>query len=180
MAEKTNGSLTGWIAYTLSKSTRQFDEINFGKTFPYAYDRRHQLNINANYFIGEKSKKGRTIRKEFSATFNFASGKYITLVEQEYQGTPLPLMENSRYGAEWFAKRSLLNSVNNYQMPVFHNLNLSYRTERQSVDKTIVWNFSVYNVYNRLNPWYYYKKGDKLKQITLFPIIPSVSFTYKW
>ena len=65
-------------------------------------------------------------------------------------------------------------------MPAFHNLNISYRVERQNVDKTIVWNFSVYNAYNRLNPWYYYKKGDKLKQITLFPIIPSVSFTYKW
>jgi len=93
---------------------------------------------------------------------------------------PLPLMEGSRYGADWFAKKSLMNSVNYYQMPAFHNLNLSYRIERQSAGKTYVWNFSVYNVYNRLNPWYYYKQGDKMKQITIFPIIPSVSFTYKW
>lgn len=194
MAEKNSGSLTGWIAYTLSKSTRQFDEINFGKTFPYAYDRRHQLNINANLQIGEKHKKRQwgkhslrknidgsmVIKKDFSANFNYASGKNITLAEQEYQGIPLPLMEGSRYWTDWFATRSLLSEVNNYQMPAFHNLNLSYRIERQSIDKTIIWNFSVYNVYNRLNPWYYYKKGDKLKQITLFPIIPSISFTYKW
>jgi len=180
MAEKTTGSLTGWIAYTLSKSTRKFDEINFGKTFPYAYDRRHQLNINANWFLGQKSKKGMTAKRNLSATFNFASGKYITLAEQEYQAIPLPLMEGSRYNAGWFATRSLINSVNNYQMPDFHNLNLSYRIERQSSDKTIIWDFSVYNVYNRLNPWYYYKKGDQMKQITLFPVIPSVSFTYKW
>jgi len=180
MAEKTNGKLTGWIAYTLSKSTRQFNEINFGNPFPYAYDRRHQLNINANYFLGENSKKGKNIRKEFSASFNYASGNYITFAEQEYQGIPLPLMEGSKYEEEWFAKRSLLNQVNNYQMPAFHNLNLSYRIERHSIDKTIIWNFSIYNVYNRLNPWYYYKKGIKLKQITMFPVIPSVSFTYKW
>ncbi|MDO8951930.1 MAG: TonB-dependent receptor [Draconibacterium sp.] len=180
MAEKTTGKLTGWIAYTLSKSTRQFDEINFGKEFPYEYDRRHQLNINANYSFDEMLKKGKNIKRELSANFNFASGKYITLAEQEYQGIPLPLMEGSRYGADWFAKRSLMNSVNNYQMPAFHNLNLSYRIERQSASKTYVWNFSVYNVYNRLNPWYYYKQGDKIKQITIFPIIPSVSFTYKW
>jgi hypothetical protein len=180
MVEKMNGKLTGWIAYTLSKSTRQFDEINFGRTFPYAYDRRHQLNINANYFIKNKLKKGKTITKDISASFNYASGKYITLATQEYQAIPLPLMEGSRYNADWFAKRSLLNSVNNYQMPAFHNLNLSYRIERKSIDKTIVWDFSVYNVYNRLNPWYYYKQGDKMKQITLFPIIPSVSYSYKW
>ncbi|MCD6354847.1 MAG: TonB-dependent receptor [Prolixibacteraceae bacterium] len=180
MTEKITGNLTGWIAYTLSKSTRQFDEINFGRTFPYSYDRRHQLNVNANFRFNERVKKDKTIRRELSATFNYASGKYITLAEQEYQAIPLPLMEGSRYNAGWFATRSLLNSVNNYQMPDFHNLNVSYRIERQSIDKTIVWNFSVYNVYNRLNPWYYYKKGNKLKQITLFPIIPSISFTYKW
>ena len=180
MAEKTSGNLTGWIAYTLSKSTRQFDEINFGKEFPYEYDRRHQLSINFNYCFCEIQKKGKNIKRELSANFNYASGKYITLAEQEYQGIPLPLMEGSRYGADWFAKRSLMNSVNNYQMPAFHNLNLSYRIERQSASNTYAWNFSVYNVYNRLNPWYYYKQGDKMKQITIFPIIPSVSFTYKW
>jgi outer membrane receptor for ferrienterochelin and colicin len=57
MAEKTIGNLTGWVAYTLSKSTRQFDEINFGRTFPYAYDRRHQLNINTNWNSGRKTEK---------------------------------------------------------------------------------------------------------------------------
>jgi len=180
MAEKTTGNLTGWVAYTLSKSTRQFDEINFGKTFPYAYDRRHQLNINTNWNLGEKQKKGKTIRKNLSATFSYASGKYLTLAEQEYQAIPLPLMEGSRYNAEWFARRSLINSVNNYQMPDFHHLNLSYRIERQNAGKSYIWNFSVYNVYNRLNPWYYYKKGDQMKQITLFPVIPSVTFTYRW
>lgn len=180
MAEKTAGNLTGWLAYTLSKSTRQFDEINFGKPFPYAYDRRHQFNVNARYFVGERNKNALTIRKEFSANFNYASGNYITLALQEYEAIPLPLMENSRSYSEWFATRSLVNSVNNYKMPAFHNLNVSYRIERQSADKTIIWDFSVYNVYNRLNPWYYYKKGDKLKQITMFPIIPSISFTYKW
>lgn len=180
MAEKTIGNLTGWVAYTLSKSTRQYDEINFGRTFPYAYDRRHQLNINTNWNLSEKQKKGKTITKDFSATFSYASGKYITLAEQEYQAIPLPLMKGSRFRADWYATRSLINSVNNYQMPDFHNLNLSYRIECQDAGKSYIWNFSVYNVYNRLNPWYYYKKGDQMKQITLFPVIPSVAFTYRW
>ena len=65
-------------------------------------------------------------------------------------------------------------------MPGFLHLNLSYRNKRQNAGKSYIWNFSVYNVYNRLNPWYYYKKGDQMKQITMFPVIPSVAFTYKW
>ncbi len=105
MAEKKTGSLTGWVAYTLSKSTRQFDEINFGETFPYAYDRRHQFNINFDYIIDEKIKKGKSITKDISASFNYASGKYITLATQEYQAIPLPLMEGSRYNAGWFTQK---------------------------------------------------------------------------
>ena len=62
-------------------------------------------------------------------------------------------------------------------MPGFLHLNLSYRNKRQNAGKSYIWNFSVYN---RLNPWYYYKKGDQMKQITMFPVIPSVAFTYKW
>ena len=180
MAEKTNGTLTGWISYTISKSNRKFKDINFGNTFPYAFDRRHQINIVASYFLGEKNKNGKTIHKELSGSFKFASGNYITLAEQEYSAIPLPLMEGSAYSSDWFYKRSLINSVNNYRMPNFHHLNISYQIERQSEGKTILWNFSVYNIYNRLNPWYYYKKGEQMKQISLFPIIPSVSFTYKW
>ncbi len=180
MAKKTSGKVTGWIAYTLSKSTRQFDEINFGKAFPYAYDRRHQLNMNTNWFLKQKDKNGISIRKDLSATFSFASGKYATLAEQEYQAIPLPLMEGTLNNTDWFGTRNLMNSVNNYQMPDFHNISLSYRIARKRKDKIITWNFSVYNVYNRLNPWYYYKKNGRLYQFSIFPIIPSVSFTYKW
>ncbi len=180
MAEKTTGSLKGWLAYTLSKSTRQFQDLNFGKSFPYAYDRRHKLNINLNYGFKEKHKKDIIIDRNLSVNFNYASGKNMTLALQEYQGIPLPLMENTRYSPDWFKQRSLINSVNNYKMPDFHNLSISYTIERKNADKINTWNFSVYNIYNRLNPWYYYKKGNKMKQVSLFPIIPSVSYTYKW
>ncbi len=179
MAEKKVGRLTGWVSYTLSKSTRQFNEINFGKTFPYAYSRPHQLNINSNYICVEKIKKGKTISHSISTSFVFASGAFITLAEQEYSGKSFPIMDEATT-SEWFEKRSLVNTVNNYQMSAFHRLNLSYIIERKHKTKTIIWNFSVYNVYNRHNPWYYYKSSNKLKQVTMFPIIPSVSFTYKW
>ena len=178
MAEKTAGRFTGWISYTLSKSTRQFSEINFGKPFPYTYDRRHQLNVHTGYTFRERTKNTLRVNRELDATFSFASGKYMTLAEQEYQAIPLPLMENTR--SSWYSKRSLINSVNNYRMPDFHHLNLSYRIDRHRAGKINSWNLSVYNVYNRLNPWFYYKKDGRMKQITLFPLIPSVTYTYRW
>ncbi len=180
MAEKKCGKLQGFVAYTLSKSTRRFNEINNGDPFPSSYDRRHQLNVSANYLLNEKSKKGKTINRDLSATFNYASGRFISLAVHEYQGLLLPNMEYIEGQTDWYTTRALQNETNNYQLPAFHNLNLSYRIERRSTDKTVVWNFSIYNVYNRLNPWYYYEKDDKIKQISIFPIIPSVSFTYKW
>ncbi len=180
MAEKKSGIFTGWISYTLSRSTRQFDEINFGNTFPYAYDRRHQLSVYTNLFLGTKSKKGRKINTTLSTTFNFASGNNITLATQEYQAIPLPFMEGSRYSAKWFSKRSLINQENNFRMPNFHNLSISYNIERKLNGKSSIWNFSIYNVYNRRNPWYYYKKSNQIKQVSIFPIMPSISFTYKW
>lgn len=180
MTEKTAGYLTGWVSYTLSKSNRQFSEINFGREFPFTYDRRHQLNVNANLVLGEKRKNSLTIKRNLSATFKYASGKYITLAEQQYQAIPLPMMEGSRYNAQWFVTRSLINSVNNFKMPGFHHLKMSYCIEWQKADKINSWNFSVYNAYNRHNPWYYYKNGNQMKQITLFPVIPSVTYTHRW
>ncbi len=179
MAEKKTGKLTGWVSYTLSKSTRQFDEINFGNLFPYSYERRHQFKIISNYNVLEKIKKSKNIKHSISASFIFASGAFITLAEQEYSGISFPVMDETTT-SNWFEKRSLVNTVNNYRMPPFHRLNLSYTIERKHKNKTILWNFSLYNAYNRHNPWYYYKKGTKIKQVTMFPIIPSISFTYKW
>lgn len=180
MAEKTKGTITGWVAYTLSKTDRRFEELNNGLPFPYSYDRRHHLNLYTTWFLGQNNRDGKTFRRNLSGNFNFASGNYITLATQTWQAMPIPLAGNyypvttGGYGHE------LIENVNNYQMPHFHHLNLSYQVERQSKEKTVAWNFSVYNVYNRLNPWYFYRKGNQLKQVSMFPIIPSISYTYKF
>ena len=180
MAEKTTGTITGWVAYTLSKTDRRFEELNNGLPFPYSYDRRHHLNLYTTWFIGQNNRDGKTFRRNLSGNFNFASGNYITLATQTWQAMPIPLAGSyytvtvEGYGHE------LIENINDYQMPHFHHLNLSYQVERQSKEKTVTWNFSVYNVYNRLNPWYYYRKGNQLKQVSMFPIIPSISYTYKW
>ena len=67
-------------------------------------------------------------------------------------------------------------------MPVFHHLDLGYSTKRiKKQGKSITWTFSVYNVCNRMNPWYYYKDTrGKVKQVSIFPIMPSVSYKYSF
>ena len=43
--QKKRGRTTGWIGYTLSWTKRRFDQLNQGRTFPYRYDRRHDLAL---------------------------------------------------------------------------------------------------------------------------------------
>ena len=49
LIRKNKGKTTGWIGYTLSKTTRYFDEINNGNAYPAKYDRRHDLSITATH-----------------------------------------------------------------------------------------------------------------------------------
>lgn len=179
MAEKTNGALTWNINYTLSKTDWQFNDLNDKQWFPSNYDRRHLLNVYAHYRLNEKKKNEKIIKRSFSAHFKYASGNHITLAEQAYAGIAFPMMELPDESDAWFEQRALVGQINNYQMPNFHHLNVSYTVDRVRPDRTTFsWIFSVYNVYNRHNPWYYYKKGTEMKQITLFPIIPTVTFRY--
>jgi hypothetical protein len=52
------------------------------------------------------------------------------------------------------------------------------------------WNFSIYNVYNRANPYFLYIDNEgglltndfkiSVKQVTLFPIIPSATWNFEF
>ncbi|HPN75706.1 MAG TPA: hypothetical protein PLP79_01040, partial [Prolixibacteraceae bacterium] len=67
---------------------------------------------------------------------------------------------------------------NNYRMPPFHHLDVAYAaTKKLRHDRRRTWTFSVYNVYNRLNPYFYYKTHDSFKQISMLPVVPSVSWS---
>ncbi len=169
LLRKTSGKLTGWIGYTLSSTERQFDKINEGKIYPAKYDRRHDLNIVASYNLSEKW--------SISGTFVFATGNAMTLPEYKYiiEGNVI-----TGYGP-----------TNAFRMPAYHRLDLSATYVAKKTDKyESSWNFSVFNVYNRANPFYIYFEitGNIYdynlevtpRQISLFPILPSVSWTFKF
>jgi outer membrane receptor for ferrienterochelin and colicin len=181
--EKREGRITGTASYTLSKSERKFDNINFGEWFPSKYDRRHVINLLLNYKLNEKF--------DFTATWTYHSGDRITLPMMTYIHPYVPDTNGSPYMPEHDGggfDLLELDHRNNYQMTAYHRLDMGVNyTFKKKKNRHSMLNLSIYNAYNRMNPYKIIMESDldenkdyvhKLKQITLFPIIPSLSYTY--
>ena len=176
LAQKKTGRLTGWIGYTWSKTMRQFDReghiINLGNPFPAKYDRRHDLSITAAYDINKNI--------DVAATFVFGTGICGSLALQTLQVIPAYDMQTGSF-IQHTAPLDYLESRNNYRMPSYQRLDLGVnfkRTFRNGNHRTI--SLSVYNAYNRNNPFLVYRDGANLKQLSIFPIMPSVSYNYEF
>lgn len=174
--QKKRGKLTGWVGYTLSRTERSFPDINQGRTFPARYDRTHDLSVVVIYDINDRWNLG--------TTFVYNTGQAITLPNGFY------LIENWIY-TEFDMPR------NSYRLMPYHRLDLSatYRLNKNPKAKfKSDLNFSVYNVYSRMNPFFLYAVPEttqgatgntgsidiKLKQVSLFPIIPSLTYNFKF
>lgn len=179
--EKTTGKTTGWLGYTLAKSDRLFPSINHGQRFPYRYDRRHSVNLVANHRFNEKF--------DISLAWNFASGGVTTLPERR-------IVASSPAGEPRYV--DLVSSRNNFRLPASHTLNLGFNFHRRHTRGESIWNLSVYNVYNHMNPTLVQKENNesvisryqadgpaewqlihevRIKKITLLPIFPSIGYT---
>jgi len=173
MASKTSGKLGGWIAYTWSKTERTFQEINYGLPFPYKYDRTHQLSIVSSYKISPKF--------TVSGTWIYATGMAYTLATEKF--VSLYSLYNWNIPASGSVDFiDVIDERNNARMPDYHRLDLALTYHREHQRFSTVWNISVYNVYNRFNPYLVYWEdeiGDQAerlqKQVALFTIIPSLS-----
>ncbi len=196
--KKRLGKFNGWVGYTLSYTTRVFPELNDGKPFYAKYDRRHDASVVLSYDMSKKW--------SFSTIFVYSSGNAMTLPVSRYfvEGRIV-----NEYGER-----------NSFRMTPYHRLDVSAtytpekrRKKKQKDDAVQVapdgtstdaeeeapvtkrrfesnWNFSVFNVYNRHNPYFIYfdNAGDadkgtleiKAKQVSLFPILPSVTYNFKF
>jgi hypothetical protein len=181
LLKKTKGKSTGWISYTLSKSTRKFANINYGNPYAYRYDRRHDFSATYTYQLKENI--------DFSAVWIFGTGNPITLAVAKYNTVDDMFPNKSAlFGLDYYQTAFLYNGKNNYRMRAFHRLDvgINLRKEKKWGERT--WSFSIYNVYNRQNPLFYYyetpnnmpKSTLKLYQQSLFPFIPSVSYSFKF
>jgi len=81
--------------------------------------------------------------------------------------------------------------MNGFRMAPYHRLDIGARFSKTKENGNIrTWEVSIYNVYNRQNPFFYFTQSEynnqtqksvlKLKQVSLFPIIPSVSYSLKF
>ena len=177
LVQKKTGRLTGWIGYTWSKTMRQFDReghvINFGRPFPAKYDRRHDLSITAAYELTKKI--------DLAATFVYGTGVCGSLALQTIQAMPGYDRQFDYYMLADTFPVDYLEGRNNYRMPSYQRLDLGVnfkRTFRNGHHRTI--SLSVFNAYNRNNPFLVYRDGKQLVQLSIFPIMPSLSYTYEF
>ena len=187
LAQKTSGKTTGWIAYTLAKSDRIFENgnINNGNRFPYKYDRRHNLNFCVNHTFNQQWDVG------LSWVFN--TGGTVTVAEQRMD--VLYPDNNETAGTNYIPAR------NNFRLPSSHRLNVGVNYRKKARRGTHIWNVSVYNVYNAMTPnlvfmdkevlehsitlpsgkpYYWTEVKNHLKKVTLLPCIPSITYTFKF
>lgn len=160
LVQKKAGRLTGLLSYALSWTNRQFPGLNEGKAFPFRYDRRHDFKIAAVYSL--------TPKIDISAEWVYGTGSAITLPVGRYQGID---------GDDI----NIYSSRNGYRMPAYHRGDVSIKFMRKRKRFERAWIISVYNVYNRANPFYISQneKGQFTKA-SLFPILPSVTYQFKF
>ena len=166
LIRKKYGKITGWISYTLSKTKRQFPDINGGRVFLAKQDRPNNLAIVAMYELNPKI--------TFSATWIYISGNVVTFPSGRYlvDGNLIP----------YYTER------NGYRMPDYHRLDIGLTWQRKKTAKfESNWNFSVYNAYGRSNAYAINFQQDpdnpakmQAVRLSLFRFVPAVSYNFKF
>lgn len=169
--EKQQGRVKGAIAYTLSNADRRYAEINYGSSFPFKYDRRHDFSISANYQISSKW--------DVSALWVYGTGYPVTMPIEKY----LPALGIYNLSSAYGGEIDYYPSRNNYRLAAYHRLDMGihYKTRTRLGEHMI--SLDIFNVYNRKNPVNAHFTGFRIKQLdytNLLPMIPSINYTFKF
>ncbi len=172
--EKKKGKVTGWIGYTLAWSWREFQDVNGGERYSPRFDTRHDISVVALYEISK--------RWTVTGTWVYTSGNPISLSIGRFS------VQDVQGGEANFVV-PVFTDRNNYRMPAYHRLDLGvvykFFPKWGSSDLT----FSAYNTYDRRNPFFiYYDVAEEdgiptsvvAKQVSLFPILPSITWNFKF
>jgi len=182
LIQKPTGKLTGWLGYTLSWADRYFDEINFGKKYPYRYDARHDFAITAVYSIKKNIDCGVVWVYRTGYPFTLENEKFLSMgaafLGQKYYESP----ETVKY----------FETRNNYRMPDYHRLDVGFNFHKQKRKHSRTWSFGMYNAYGRNNPFFVYpdtvhdysgggyNEEFRLAQVSIFNFIPYVKWSLKF
>lgn len=177
LLQRKIGKFSGWVGYTLSWTQLQFDSLNFGQKFYARYDRRHDISLVGIYKPGPKI--------TLSGTWVYGTGNAITLPQAEFRTNPHTTMQNNHW---WHATATDYGPKNGFRMASYHRFDVGIQFHKKKKWGERTWEISVYNAYNRMNPFFYFLGSENdnfggetvLKQVTLFPIIPSVTYSFKF
>ncbi len=187
LIQKKKGRFTGWAGYTLSWTQQQFDKLNFGRKFWARYDRRHDLSLVGVYHLNS--------RITASASWVYGTSPALTLPQGQYwitgsSGLDLLGGEKDYYTSRIFEE---YGQRNGFRAPAYQHLDVGLQFHRKKRGFERTWELSIYNLYNYKNPFMYFldtvnvsgdskkpKYENRLKQITLFPILPSISYQFKF
>ena len=178
--QKKEGRTTGWIGYTLSWNKRLFDELNSGIEFPFKFDRRHDFKIIVSHQFSK--------RFSFTGTWVFGTGNALTLPTNTFKFPEPNVPIDNSYLNEYEVASS--GERNAYRMPAYHRMDVNFEWTKKKKRHTRTWTFGAYNAYNRANPFAILpatrfnnatgKSERYYRQLSIFPIIPSVAYNFKF
>jgi TonB dependent receptor/CarboxypepD_reg-like domain/TonB-dependent Receptor Plug Domain len=183
LVKKNTGNWTGFISYVYSATTRQFTNINSGKPYLFDYNRPNNLSVNLNHRIGNNL--------NLNLVWIYQSGlPYTEAIGRQY----IPSVTTDSNGDDFYYEELIYGERNGARIKDYHRLDIGLSwTHYNSRNNKVEWNFSVYNLYNRHNPMFYYYNSSKslsfqdpqqsndfkpisLYQLSIFPVLPSVSY----
>ncbi|NBA86359.1 TonB-dependent receptor [Emticicia sp. CRIBPO] len=169
--KKNKGVFNGWISYTLARTERKVEGLNNFEWFPSRIDKLHNLSAVLIYDPGKKW--------SFSGNFSFASGTPASFPTNkfEWQGVALP--------------HNYYDERNNYRIPASHRLDLSATRKNKHAlfgKGESEWVFSVYNIYNRRNPFSVYVRQNEdnpaiteaIRYSVFASVLPAVTYNFKF
>ncbi|MFB0924577.1 MAG: TonB-dependent receptor, partial [Vicingaceae bacterium] len=172
--KKRKGKFTGWISYTLAKSQNKFDGLNDGEWFSAKQDRTHDLSLVGMYSLSDRVKISSTFVYYTGNAVTFPTGKYeidnqTVNLYSDRNGSRMPNYHRMDIGLTWDGKK--YKEVKNIE---------TGETEKLKKRFTSSWNFSVYNLYARENAYSISFEDSKITQTSLFKMIPSVTYNFKF
>jgi hypothetical protein len=184
LVRKNLGKFTGWVGYTLAWSNRLFTEVSPEK-YPYRYDRRHDISI---VVLWKKSEKF-----DVGAPWVYGTGNAVTLPFDKYLS--LDNYNNFTGNGSTFYELPYIENVqnrNNYRMPAYHRLDIGLNFHKKTKWGSRTWSVGIYNAYFRQNAFFVYVDYDYhqspnfgrqkkvLKQVSLFPGIPYITYSFRF
>ncbi|WP_422080284.1 TonB-dependent receptor [Ulvibacterium sp.] len=174
LVRKTEGRLTGWLAYTLSKSEQRTPGgnaggpgINDGKWYYTPFDRTHDLSLTGAYRLNDKW--------SFGTNLVFQTGRPVTYPNGQYEYEGLSIASYS--------------DRNSDRLPAYHRLDVSatYIPNRRPEKRWKgEWVFSIYNLYNRKNAaaisfgQNIETGANQATRVAIFGMVPSVTYNFKF